>query len=342
MTVLGLDQDADALAAARRRLARFGDRVATVHGRFDRLPEVLREHGVDELSGALFDLGVSSPQLDRADRGFSYRNDGPLDMRMDRSQPLTAADVVNGYDVDELARIIRRYGDERFAGRIARAIVAARPLHTTTELAAVGHRRPSRRRPAGTVATPPSARSRRSASRSTTSCDVLPDAIDSAIDATRPGGRVAVLTYHSGEDRIVKDRFRGGPRRVRLPARAAVRLRGACAGAPGPGARGRRPMPTPRPTAAPGRRACAWSRSWRSAHAVSAQPMRRIDAPRRQHSGPLPRKPRGRFRGRRARSTERLDAHAAGRHRRCSRCVRCCASCPAGASPPTRPRSRSW
>ena len=206
MTVLGLDQDADALAAARRRLARFGDRVATVHGRFDRLPEVLREHGVDELSGALFDLGVSSPQLDRADRGFSYRNDGPLDMRMDRSQPLTADDVVNRYEVDELARLIRRYGDERYAGRVARAIVAARPLHTTTELAAVV-----------TDAIPAPARRHGGHPAKRTfqairievnaELHVLPDAIDSAIDATRPGGRVAVLTYHSGEDRIVKDRF---------------------------------------------------------------------------------------------------------------------------------------
>src|SRR4029079_13945913 len=98
-------------------LARFGDRVATVHGRFDRLPEVLREHGVDELSGALFDLGVASPQLDRADRGFSYRNDGPLDMRMDRSQPLTADDVVNRYDVDELAPRLRPLGDHGLRGQ---------------------------------------------------------------------------------------------------------------------------------------------------------------------------------------------------------------------------------
>ena len=206
MTVLGLDQDADALAAARRRLDRFGDRIATVHGRFDRLPEVLREHGVDELSGALFDLGVSSPQLDRADRGFSYRNDGPLDMRMDRSQPLTADDVVNRYDVDELARLIRRYGDERYAGRVARAIVAARPLHTTTELASVisdAIPAPARRHGGH-----PAKRTFQ-AIRIEVNAElhVLPDAIDSAIDATRPGGRVAVLTYHSGEDRIVKDRF---------------------------------------------------------------------------------------------------------------------------------------
>ena len=183
-------------------------------------------------------------------------------MRMDRSQPLTADDVVNRYDVDELARLIRRYGDERYAGRIARAIVAARPLHTTTELAAVV-----------TDAIPAPARRHGGHPAKRTfqairievnaELHVLPDAIDSAIDATRPGGRVAVLTYHSGEDRIVKDRFEVAHRRVRLPARAAVRLRGRATGAPGPRPAHADRLPTPRPTAAPGRRACAWSRSWR-------------------------------------------------------------------------------
>jgi len=126
--VLGIDQDAEALEAASATLSEFGPRVRTSHRRFDQLADALDDHGVDEISGALFDLGVSSPQLDHADRGFSYRNDGPLDMRMDSDQPWSAADVVNGYDERELANIIRRYGDERFAARIARAIVAARPL----------------------------------------------------------------------------------------------------------------------------------------------------------------------------------------------------------------------
>jgi len=206
LSVLGIDRDDQALAAAGERLARFGDRVTAAHGRFDGIRDVMREHDVDSLSGALFDLGVSSPQLDRAARGFSYRNEGPLDMRMDRTQPWAASDVVNGYELDELAHLIRRYGDERFASRIAKAIVAARPIETTTELAAVV-----------SAAIPAAARRTGGHPAKRTfqairievnaELDVLPDAIDQAIDATVPQGRIAVLTYHSGEDRIVKERF---------------------------------------------------------------------------------------------------------------------------------------
>ncbi|MET0662924.1 MAG: 16S rRNA (cytosine(1402)-N(4))-methyltransferase RsmH [Ilumatobacteraceae bacterium] len=204
--VLGIDQDAEALEAASETLAEFGPRVRTSHRRFDQLADALDDHGVDEISGALFDLGVSSPQLDHADRGFSYRNDGPLDMRMDADQPWSAADVVNGYDERELADILRRYGDERFAGRIARAIVAARPLQSTTELAEVV-----------TTAIPAPARRTGGHPAKRTfqairievngELDVLPSALDQAVEATRTGGRIAVLAYHSGEDRIVKERF---------------------------------------------------------------------------------------------------------------------------------------
>ncbi len=209
LAVLGVDRDPDALAAATSRLARFGDRFRAVHRRFDDLGDVLppADDGEDGLSGALFDLGVSSPQLDRGERGFSYRQDGPLDMRMDRTEPWSASDVVNGYDVDQLASVIRRYGDERFAARIARAIVAARPIETTVELAAVV-----------TAAIPAAARRTGGHPATRTfqairievngELDALPDALDAAIGATRPGGRVAVLSYHSGEDRIVKERFR--------------------------------------------------------------------------------------------------------------------------------------
>jgi 16S rRNA (cytosine1402-N4)-methyltransferase len=204
--ILGIDQDADALAAATQRLAPFGDRVRTSHRRFDQFSEALDDHDIERISGALFDLGVSSPQLDRAERGFSYRHEGPLDMRMDTDQTWSASDVVNGYAEADLARIIRRHGDERFATRIARAICVARPIQTTTELAAVV-----------TAAIPAAARRTGGHPAKRTfqairievndELGVLPDAIDRAVDATRPGGRIAVLSYHSGEDRIVKDRF---------------------------------------------------------------------------------------------------------------------------------------
>jgi 16S rRNA (cytosine1402-N4)-methyltransferase len=206
LDVIGIDQDQDALEAARTRLASYGDRLRTSQRRFDQFDEALAEHDVERISGALFDLGVSSPQLDRGDRGFSYRHEGPLDMRMDADPTWSAVDVVNGYSESDLARIIKRYGDERFASRIARAICAARPIQTTTELAAVV-----------TSAIPAAARRTGGHPAKRTfqairievndELGVLPDALDQAVRATRPGGRIAVLSYHSGEDRIVKDRF---------------------------------------------------------------------------------------------------------------------------------------
>jgi 16S rRNA (cytosine1402-N4)-methyltransferase len=207
LRVLGLDRDASALDAARERLARFGERAMTHRCRFDALDEAMDAHAVRELSGALFDLGVSSPQLDRAERGFSYRHEGPLDMRMDTDARWSADDGVNGFGEGELADVIRRHGDERFAARIAAAIVAARPIETTTRLAEVV-----------TAAIPAPARRTGGHPAKRTfqairievngELDVLPEAIDKAIDALAPGGRLAVLSYHSGEDRIVKERIR--------------------------------------------------------------------------------------------------------------------------------------
>ena len=206
LDVLGIDQDATALAAARERLAPFGDRVRTSRRRFDEIRAAMDDSGFDAISGALFDLGVSSPQLDRPARGFSYRHDGPLDMRMDDTQPWSAADVVNGYAEDDLAMVIRRYGDERFARRIAAAVCAARPIQSTTELAAVvtdAIPAPARR----TGGHPAKRTFQAIRIEVNDELGVLPDALDDAVEATRPGGRIAVLSYHSGEDRIVKQRF---------------------------------------------------------------------------------------------------------------------------------------
>ena len=224
VSVLGLDRDPAALAAASERLARFGSRFSTYRCRFDDLDDAMAAFDVDRLSGALFDLGVSSPQLDRGERGFSYRHDGPLDMRMDTDAQWSASDVVNGYDEAELRRVIRKYGDERFASRIAAAIVAARPIETTTELAAVvtsAIPAPARR----TGGHPAKRTFQAIRIEVNGELDVLAPAIDAAIEAVVPGGRIAVLSYHSGEDRIVKERFRVRIRRVRVPARVALRLR---------------------------------------------------------------------------------------------------------------------
>ncbi len=206
-TLVGIDQDLAALAAAASVLAPFGDRVVLRHARFDALTTIMTDLRLPPVSGVLFDLGVSSPQLDRVERGFSYRGAGPLDMRMDTNTAWTASDVVNGYDEARLADVLQRHGDERFASRIARAIVAARPIETTAQLADIVREAipaPARRRGGH-----PAKRTFQAIRIEVNGeLDVLPSAIDAAIDATAPGGRVAVLSYHSGEDRIVKERFR--------------------------------------------------------------------------------------------------------------------------------------
>ncbi|MCX6536735.1 MAG: 16S rRNA (cytosine(1402)-N(4))-methyltransferase RsmH [Actinobacteria bacterium] len=211
--ILGLDQDADAIANAERMIAddaSLRDRLTVRRVRFDcfdSLNAVLEELSIKEISGALFDLGVSSPQLDFAERGFSYRNDGPLDMRMDQRSELSAADVVNNYQESELAGIITQNADERFARRIARAIVAARPISTTTHLAEVivaAIPAPARR----TGGHPAKRTFQAIRIEVNKELEILARTLQIAIDATKVGGRVAVLTYHSGENRIVKQVFR--------------------------------------------------------------------------------------------------------------------------------------
>jgi 16S rRNA (cytosine1402-N4)-methyltransferase len=209
LRVLGIDQDPDALEVATERLIRFGDRAVTVRARFDAIARVVAENLPHHapIVGVLFDLGVSSPQLDRAERGFSYRLDAPLDMRMDPSQSLSAAIVANDYEEKELVRVLCDNGDERFAGRIARAIVSARPVLTTGQLAELVR---------DAIPAPARRRGGHPAKRTfqairievNAELEVLPVALRKAIDLLATDGRVAVLSYHSGEDRIVKQVLR--------------------------------------------------------------------------------------------------------------------------------------
>ena len=209
LQILGLDQDADAIANAEKLIAQDSSlkgRLTLRHVRFDALDEVLEEMSLKQISGALFDLGVSSPQLDVADRGFSYRHDGPLDMRMDQRGQLSAADVVNKYSESELSQLIAQNADERFARRIAKAIVAARPISGTTHLAEVivaAIPAPARR----TGGHPAKRTFQAIRIEVNKELEILERALQIAIDATTSGGRVAVLTYHSGENRIVKKVF---------------------------------------------------------------------------------------------------------------------------------------
>ena len=207
LSVLGVDRDASAIEAARQRLAEFGGRVMFAHVRFDELDRAMSDNGVSVLAGALFDLGVSSHQFDAGERGFSYRTEAPLDMRMDRREGRSAHHLVNESTERELADLIRDFADERFAGRIARAICASRPIETTTELASVissAIPAPARRRGGH-----PAKRTFQALRIAVNSeLEILPTALDQAIAHTMRGGRVAVLSYHSGEDRIVKERFR--------------------------------------------------------------------------------------------------------------------------------------
>ena len=209
VSLLGIDQDDIALASAQRVLesAGHGGRVALRRARFDSVAHVVAEEGISSLAGALFDLGVSSPQFDVAERGFSYRFDAPLDMRMDRSQSLTADVVVNTYELDALAEMLRKNADERHAYRIAKAIVAARPIRSTVHLSDVV---------SSAIPAPARRRGGHPAKRTfqairievNAELDILPGALRDVIALLAPGARLAVLSYHSGEDRIVKSVMR--------------------------------------------------------------------------------------------------------------------------------------
>ena len=207
LSIIGLDRDPIAVEAGRTSLESFGPRAIVRHARFDDLQRELEAAGAHAISGALFDLGVSSPQLDRPERGFSYRESGPLDMRMNPDDRLTAADIVNRAPELELARLFRENGEGKFGGRIARAIVQARPIETTVELADIVRAAiPAATRRTGGHPAKRVFQGIRIAVNG--ELDALRPALDAAINALVPGGRIVVLSYHSGEDKIVKGTFR--------------------------------------------------------------------------------------------------------------------------------------
>lgn len=214
LTVVGIDRDPQALNLAGQRLARFGDRFLSIHTTYDNISDAAAAAGVGTVDGVLFDLGVSSLQLDERERGFAYSFDAPLDMRMNSQADFTAETVVNEYDEDRLRDILRNWGEERFAPRIARAIVAARavkPLETTGELVAVVK-----------SAVPMSVQHKKGHPAKQTfqalrievneELDVLTRAIPAALETLRVGGRVVAMSYHSLEDKIVKQEFARGAR----------------------------------------------------------------------------------------------------------------------------------
>jgi 16S rRNA (cytosine1402-N4)-methyltransferase len=211
---LGIDRDREALALAEGRLSPFADRLTLAHAVYDELPTVLAQAGVGETSAVLFDLGVSSLQLDEAERGFAYAHDAPLDMRMDQGSGPTAADILNTYDAADLERVLRRYGEERFARKVAAAIVrerAAAPFTTSGRLVELLRR----------VIPAASQRSGGHPAKRTfqalrievnAELRAWESALPAAVESLRVGGRIAVLSYHSLEDRITKRVFAAGAR----------------------------------------------------------------------------------------------------------------------------------
>ncbi len=208
--LIGIDQDRDAIAAASERLAAYGDMVTIVHDNYEHIPQILQQLGISSVNGILLDIGVSSYQLDNPERGFSYNSDEPLDMRMDQESPVTAADIVNERSQEELTRILRDYGEERYAAGIARRIVQERenrPFTTTGDLVRV-IRASVPMKMQEKYGNP----CKRSFQAIRIACnrelDVLQDSIDQLIDLLAPGGRLCIITFHSLEDRIVKNAFR--------------------------------------------------------------------------------------------------------------------------------------
>lgn len=207
--VIGIDRDTHALERSRERLAPYGERVTFVHAVYDEIGDVLREQGLDHVDGVLFDLGVSSMQLDVRERGFAYAEDAPLDMRMNDTTGLTAADVLNQYPVEELARILKQYGEERYARRIAESVVRERekePFVTSARL--VELIRDAIPAPARRTGGHPAKRTFQALRIEVNDeLSVLRRALPAAIEAIGVGGRVVVMSYHSLEDRMAKQAF---------------------------------------------------------------------------------------------------------------------------------------
>ena len=207
---IGIDQDADAVKAAEERLEGFGEKVTIIRSNYRDMKPQLQTIGVGKVDGIVLDLGVSSYQLDTAERGFSYRVDAPLDMRMDQRQKMTARDIVNRYSEAELCRVIRDYGEDRFAKNIAKHIVAERekePIETTGQLnEIIRHAIPMKiQKTSGHPSKRTFQAIRIELNRE---LDVLRDSLDDMIDMLNPGGRICIITFHSLEDRIVKSIFR--------------------------------------------------------------------------------------------------------------------------------------
>ncbi|HTX83480.1 MAG TPA: 16S rRNA (cytosine(1402)-N(4))-methyltransferase RsmH [Streptosporangiaceae bacterium] len=206
LSLIGIDTDAAAIDESRRVLAAFADRVTLVQAVYDELPQILADAGHSTVQGILFDLGVSSPQLDSPSRGFAYAQDAPLDMRMNQASELTAADIVNTYPADRLARVLREYGEERFARRIAAAVVRERarePLTSTARLADIV--RDSIPAPARRTGGNPAKRTFQALRIEVNGeLEALHRALPAALDAIAVGGRLVALAYHSLEDRAVK------------------------------------------------------------------------------------------------------------------------------------------
>jgi 16S rRNA (cytosine1402-N4)-methyltransferase len=212
LSLIGIDADQTAIAESRRALTAFGRRVVLFQAVYDELPRILAEAGHSAVQGVLFDLGVSSPQLDDSDRGFAYSRDAPLDMRMNQAGELTAADVLNTYPADRLARVLRDYGEERYARRIAEAVVRERakaPLRNTARLVEIVLE--SIPAPARRSGGHPAKRTFQALRIEVNGeLDALKRAVPAALDAIAVGGRIVALAYHSLEDRVVKRELAAG------------------------------------------------------------------------------------------------------------------------------------